>query len=170
MRDGIDCALAVITRESGIQYSRAFLFIITALEYWVARSSRAMTTGYESAFSRHGAPEVCKFSSAPKKIKGAGKTGCALHPRSHVQMCIKKCAHEHTGEAETLRPSLRNGFTAYFVLSLVSTLCHHRPREALASWELDASTGASGPRDFAVRISAARLATPHVHRSLPQRQ
>jgi hypothetical protein len=35
-------------------------------------------------------------------------------------MCIKKCAHEHTGLAETLRPSLRNGFTAYFVLALVT--------------------------------------------------
>jgi hypothetical protein len=31
-----------------IQYSRAFLFIISALEYWVARSSRAMTTEYEA--------------------------------------------------------------------------------------------------------------------------
>jgi hypothetical protein len=29
----------------------------------------------------------------------------------------KECAHEHTGSAESIRPSLRNGFTAYFVLS-----------------------------------------------------
>ena len=29
---------------------------------------------------------------------------------------IAKSAHEHTGTAETLRPSLRNGFTAYFAL------------------------------------------------------
>jgi hypothetical protein len=29
----------------------------------------------------------------------------------------KKHAHEHTGSAEAVRPSLRNGFTAYFVLS-----------------------------------------------------
>jgi len=28
----------------------------------------------------------------------------------------KKHAHEHTGSAEASRPSLRNGFTAYFVL------------------------------------------------------
>ena len=35
-------------------------------------------------------------------------------------ICIKKSAHEHTGSAETLRPSLRNGFTAYFVLSPVN--------------------------------------------------
>ncbi|MEO6840592.1 MAG: hypothetical protein ABI192_07485, partial [Bradyrhizobium sp.] len=51
--------------------------------------------------------------------EGAGKTGCALHPRSRVQT-VKKGAHEHTGSAEAVRPSLRNGFTAYFVLSLAT--------------------------------------------------
>ena len=35
-------------------------------------------------------------------------------------MCTKECAHEHTGSAETLRPSPRNGFTAYSVLSLAT--------------------------------------------------
>jgi hypothetical protein len=29
-------------------------------------------------------------------------------------------AHEHTGSAENTRPSLRNGFTAYFELALVT--------------------------------------------------
>src|SRR4051794_27771609 len=32
----------------------------------------------------------------------------------------KECAHEHTGEAESIRHSLRNGFTAYNALSPVS--------------------------------------------------
>src|ERR1700686_1845760 len=32
----------------------------------------------------------------------------------------QKHAHEHTGSAENIRPSLRNGFTAYSALSLVS--------------------------------------------------
>jgi len=50
------------------------------------------------------------------KIEGAGKTGCSPHPRSRVLLRIARDAHEHTGSAETLRPSLRNGFTAYFVL------------------------------------------------------
>jgi hypothetical protein len=31
----------------------------------------------------------------------------------------KENAHEHTGSAEAVRPSLRNGFTVYFVLSPV---------------------------------------------------
>ena len=71
----------------------------------------------------------------------------------------KENAHEHTGSAEAVRPSLRNGFTAYFVLSLVIGLsCHHRPQEALASRELDASVEASGPHDFAVRDRIVRRA------------
>jgi hypothetical protein len=74
-----------------------------------------------------------------------------------VQMCTKKCAHEHTGSAENIRPSLRNGFTAYFVFSPVNGLsCHRRPCEAFASQELDTSVGVSEPHDFAVRIGRAR--------------
>jgi hypothetical protein len=58
--------------------------------------------------------------SLPPMEEGAGKTGCALHPRSHVHCASNKNAHEHTGEAEAVRPSLRNGSTAYIVLSLVN--------------------------------------------------
>jgi len=60
---------------------------------------------------------------APLKLEGAGNAGCALHPRSRV-LClrIKRDAHEHTGERRTLRHPLRNGFTAYIVLSPVSGL------------------------------------------------
>jgi hypothetical protein len=32
----------------------------------------------------------------------------------------KENAHEHTGSAEAVRPSLRNSFTVYFVLSLAT--------------------------------------------------
>jgi hypothetical protein len=42
--------------------------------------------------------------------------------------------------------------TVSFVLSLVTGLvCHHRKRNAQALSPLDASVGASGPHDFAVR-------------------
>jgi len=40
-------------RKRVIQYSRAFLFITNALEYLVARSSRAMTIEYDLAISPH---------------------------------------------------------------------------------------------------------------------
>src|SRR4051794_40823468 len=85
---------------------------------WIASSLAllAMTSKYAFTFSPRLAPEVC-WKLAPLKTEGAGKTGCALHPRSRVQLCIKECAHEHTGPAESIRPSLRNGFTTYFVLS-----------------------------------------------------
>jgi hypothetical protein len=54
------------------------------------------------------------FISRPLQSEGAGKAGCTLHPRSRVQNCAKKHAHEHTGPAEAIRLSLRNGFNAYF--------------------------------------------------------
>ena len=68
-----------------------------------------------------------------------------------------KNAHEHTGSAETLRPSLRNGFTAYSELSPVNGSFATVALEKLASQELDASTAASGPHDFAVRVRRLRL-------------
>jgi hypothetical protein len=77
-------------RKRVTQYSRAFVFIISALEYWVARSSRAMTTEYDFSFSRHGFARGFQFRSRLKKKEGAGKTGCALHPRSHVQCASKE--------------------------------------------------------------------------------
>jgi hypothetical protein len=59
--------------------------------------------------------------------------------------------------------------TAYFALSPVTGLsCHHRPQETckkLASQELDASVGASGPHDFAVRKECALVSSAAcVHR------
>ena len=57
---------------------------------------------------------------------------------------------------------------AYFALSPVTGLsCHRRPQETckkLASRELDASVGASGPHDFAVRSQALRQRADCVHR------
>jgi len=72
------------------------------------------------------------------RSEGTGKTGCALHPRSRVQDRAFKNAHEHTGSAETLRPSLRSGFTAYTCSPRRSGFaCHRRPRSL--SCELDAN-------------------------------
>src|SRR5258705_1393435 len=97
--------------------------------------------------------------------EGAGNAGCTLHPRSRVQKCAKG-AHEHTGSAEA------SDIPCAMVLRLIS--CSPRrtglvvtvAREKLASHELDASIGASGPHDFAVRIRAVRQRHIHVHRIL----
>jgi hypothetical protein len=50
-----------------------------------------------------------------------------------------KNAHEHTGSAETLRPSPRNGFTAYSVLSPVrpELVCHRHQRDTKYHRRLD---------------------------------
>ena len=66
-------------------------------------------------------------------------------------------AHEHTGSAEAFRPSLRSGFTAYFVLSPVNGSFATVIGRSLASRRFDASTAASGPHDFAVRVMRLRL-------------
>jgi hypothetical protein len=115
------------------------------LEYWVARSSRAMTavfvssTGvvpavgtertrndesrvsiqisnsrYTSTFSRRKTPEVCVSCPSNWREQGMPDARCTRGLACKRQ---KENAHEHTGSAEALRHSLRNGFTAYFELS-----------------------------------------------------
>jgi hypothetical protein len=90
---------------------------------------------------------------------------------SRAKMRTAKSAHEHTGSAEAVRPSLRNGSTAYFVLSparpgLFVTVIPKK-RELLAN--LTPAIGASGPHDFAVRerlrSSFANSASTASHRA-----
>jgi len=69
--------------------------------------------------------------------------------------------------AESIRHSLRNGFTTYSALSLVIGFLATIVPEKLASRELDASTEASGPRAFVVRDSAVRQRRLRVHRNPP---
>jgi hypothetical protein len=57
--------------------------------------------------------------------EGAGKTGCALHPRSRVQLCMEMRTRAYSCSGG-IRPSLRNGFTAYGGLSPATSSCCHR--------------------------------------------
>jgi hypothetical protein len=73
---------------------------------------------------------------------------------------------KHTSKVTTVTP-VSPGIpramvlTASFVLSLVTGLsCHHRQRDAKHRRQLDASLGASGPHDFAVRFTRVRLSAP----------
>jgi hypothetical protein len=93
--------------------------------------------------------------SREDRVRAAPTVSCAK---------VGKNAHEHTGSAEAVRPSLRNGFTAYNALSLATGFFVTIISKKLASQKLDASTGASGPHDFAVRFSAVRQERLHVHR------
>jgi len=86
--------------------------------------------------------------------------------RGLVCKWTKENAHEHTGSAEALRHSLRNGFTAYFALSpenrawlspsSANSWLIAPGRADLPSADLTPTAEASGPHDFTVRFGAAR--------------
>ena len=65
-------------------------------------------------------------------------------------------AHEHTGSAEEIRPSLRDGLQLIRALPGERLSCHRRPRKS-ASRELDTSAAVPEPHAFAVRLARARL-------------
>ena len=124
-------------------------------------------------FPRAGVMRVCVLAARRARAvaivgpletqRAQGKPG-ARCTRGLACNVHREHAHEHTGSAESIRPSLRNGFTAYNALSPVNGLsCHRRRRDT--SRQLDASIGASEPHAFAVRISRARqsqlLRPPH---------
>ena len=73
--------------------------------------------------------------------------------------------HGHTG---ITRHSPRNGFNG-FLRALPGDRALLPPSSAVSFRELDASVGASGPHDFAVRVGIARLARRGVHRIPPRR-
>src|SRR5882672_6330161 len=110
------------------------------LNYWVTRGS--LSSGAHSRDPLAGddnrvcvrvlatqiASELC-LNLVPSPTEGAGNAGCLLHPRSRVQSCAQRSAHEHTGTVGALRHSLRNGLTAYAVLSpATNSSCHRRWR------------------------------------------
>jgi len=73
----------------------------------------------------------------------------------------------HSEFAEITRHSRTQWFTAHFVLSpAIGLFCHRRLRRLLR--KLDTSIEASGPHDFAVRLSAARQEHIRVHRIPPR--
>ena len=103
------------------------------------------------------------------KSEGAGKTGCLLHPRSRVRFAQTKLHTSIQGSGNT------PAFPAQWLYGLLRALpgerlfCLRRPREASLLAELNASTAASEPHDFAVRFkphtSVAALASIASHRA-----
>jgi hypothetical protein len=88
------------------------------------------------AFSRHDAPELLHNAPSNEESGATLKGGrredrVRAAPAVSCASCTKENAHEHTGSAEAVRPSLRNGFTASFVLSpVIWHCCHRRRRDA----------------------------------------
>src|SRR5437660_12257420 len=104
--------------QAGIQYAVASRFFHWRLWNTGSPACAGDDTGCVFAFSRRIAPELYKYLSHPRSSEGAGNAGCALHPRSRVQNCRKLRTRAYRA-AEAIRHSLRNGFTAYIVLSPV---------------------------------------------------
>ena len=68
------------------------------------------------AFPRLKKPGGC-IVRGPLVRRGRREDRVHAAPAVSRAKCANKNAHEHTGSAETLRPSLRSGFTAYNVIS-----------------------------------------------------
>jgi len=123
-----------------------------------------MTTEYEATISRRLASEVCYRLSA-LIFRGRREDRVLAAPAVSRAICAKQNCTRAYRAAGASRPSLRNGFTAYFVLfpengSFASV--------ARASYRrLNASTAAPEPHDFAVRFTPARLRALCVHRIPP---
>jgi hypothetical protein len=133
---------------------------------WVAWSRRCSHDGQFQTHvraSRRDAPESCIYLPPQR---GRGECRVPTAPAASCALCIGRT---HTSNNEyTGTPGIpaRNGFTAYVALSPVTGLfCHRRlrirglsapGRADLPSRQLDASVGASGPHDFAVRSSISR--------------
>ena len=85
--------------------------------------------------------------------EGAGNAGRPMRPIAARAMVAIERTRVSQVTPEIARHSPRNGFTAYNALSPVTgflaTVAPGKP----ASQELDASIGASGPHDFAVRLT-----------------
>ena len=101
-----------------------------------------------------------------RKIEGAGKAGRSTAPVAS-RANEKSTRASHHRYAETIRPSLREWFTAYGrallgVHDLLVTVVREM-RDAHRR-ELGTSQGVPGPHVFAVRIGAVRQEHVRVHR------
>ena len=104
-------------------------------------------------------PKISKSLSLENR--GSREDRVLAAPEVSCARCTEKCAHEHTGSAETLRPSLRNGFTAYNALfPATNSSCHRRQRIKAdqPGWADFASAGLT---------SATDARTTRLHRTQP---
>jgi hypothetical protein len=132
MGHGLAQPQIVIPRMRGIQYAAASRLDTTVsgiLDRPVigGRKRRRPSDGY--AGRRQRCFQTWKFIPATRcarglprsfthlEIRGRGECRMRAAPAVSRAICAKKRAHEHTGSAEALRHSLRNGFTAYIALT-----------------------------------------------------
>src|SRR5229473_1759321 len=122
----------------------------------------AMTSKHTFATSPRNAPEP--LMNLPPK-EGVGNAGCPLHPRPRVHLVVVERTRVTTSTPESPDVPARNGFNG-FLRALPGDRALLPPSSADMSClspvgptqlrELDASVGASGPHDFAVRCNISR--------------
>ena len=140
--------------------SKMDCFRLRSLSYGGQVAALAMTVDMVSRSRGTSRPRFASWFG-PLRNRGRREDRVLAAPAVSRAICANKTAHEHTGQRETLRPSLRNGFTAYFVLSPENGSFASVAREKLfASPGLSASTAAPEPHDFAVRIRRVLLSRP----------
>jgi hypothetical protein len=127
------------------------------MDCFVASLLAMTANGHSSAISRRNAPEL--YTNLPPK-EGVGNAGCPVHPQPRVRMVVIN-AHEYSQRVHRNRPAFPHAMvlTASFELSLVTGSFATIAR-GIVFHELDASVGASGPHDFAVRVRATSKAHP----------
>jgi hypothetical protein len=129
---------------------------------WASRSYAVSGYSHSSAISPRVSREVCHQFPALSNQRAQGMPGaqCARSRACSVES-TRVSHHGHTG---ITRHSPRNGFNGFLrALPGDRALLPPSPRETLLA-KLDASVGASGPHDFAVRVRAVRLRRMRVHR------
>ena len=120
------------------------------------------------AISRRGSPELCFDFTL---LKERGRREDRVHAAPAVS-CAKRTKKTHTSiQVQRRHPA----FPAQWLYGLLRVLpgerlfCHRRPLRSVLLEELDASTAASGPHDFAVRnrprSSVAAIASTASHRA-----
>ena len=163
-------ATIVIPREGGVSSTPRLLGSIIGVSGILDHPpSRVMTTEHGAAFSRRIASEVCMIVVPPRNQRAQGRPGarCTRGLACHCAQQKRTRAYRFSGNTPA--------FPAQWLYGLLRALpgerlsCHRRRRDtaldpigSMRNRQLDASTAASGPHDFAVRVTRARLA--HVSR------
>jgi hypothetical protein len=102
--------------------------------------------------------------ASPSIQRAQGKPG-ARCTRGLACKIVQRNAHEHTGSAEAVRPSLRNGFTAYNALSPATGLSCHCHWRKLVSANLMPASGHQDHTPSPSASSALVSRTLSVHRT-----
>jgi hypothetical protein len=121
-------------RKRGIQYAVTVVVVRDASGYWIARSSRATTPREDKLPHSRGTFRArVMHRVVPRSTRGHRECRCDVRTRS-LACKIKKHASKSPQARRNIRHSLRNGFTASFVLSSgIGLFCPRHHQEALAS-------------------------------------